>query len=306
MGVLFAGASEIATLSNTFSVTIAGQTIPADPSTVTLRVTDPTGIVSTYTYADAEIDQSEVGKYFKEVVCSIAGEWSYTWIGTGAVPDVEHGSFTVFETNLGHLYATPQMIKSRVGIPLGDTSNDFELHGACYAASRTIEQYCGRFFWRTPSTEVRTFSPEGLWEIELGPFNDLVSVTSIIGDHNGDGVFETAWGTTDYELGPINTAAGPERRPYTHIKGIHRSFPITYFRFNQRTHRVQVTGTYGWPAVPAAITEATRILATELFKAKDAPFGIASFGEYGAIRVQANPMVSMLADSYRHSAGFAV
>lgn len=306
MSVLYAGPSEIATLTNTFNVTSGGVTTPTDPTTVTLSVTDPTGIASVYVYSNGAISRSGTGVYFKDVPCPIAGEWSYTWIGTGTVSDVQHGSWTVLETNLGNLYATPQMIKKRVGIPASDTTDDFELQGACYAASRQIEQYCGRFFWRTLATEARVFEPCDLFTVELGPFNDLVSVTSITTDNNGDGIFETTWSPTDYELGPVNTAAGPETRPYTCLKGIHRSFPVTYFRFNQRTSRIQVTGVFGWPTVPAAITQATRVLASELFKAKDAPFGVASFGEYGAIRVRENPLVAMLANPYRHSAGYAV
>lgn len=306
MPVFYSGASEIATLSNTFSITTGGVTTPTDPTTVSLTVTDPSGTASTYTWAGLQVQRQSAGKFFKDIACTIPGEWSYVWAGTGVVNDVEHGSWTVFETNLGHLYATPQMIKSRVGIPASDTTNDQELHGACYAASRQIEQYCGRFFWRTLATEARAFETRDLYTVDFGPFNDVVQVASLKTDNDGDGVFETTWSASDYELAPFNNVSGPETQPYTQVKGISRSFPITIYGFNQRTHRVQITGVYGWPSVPAAITEATRVLASELFKLKDAPFGVASFGEYGAIRVQQNPMVALLANPYRHNPGYLV
>lgn len=306
MGVVFfAGASELATLTNTFYLTSGGITTPTDPTTVTLAVTDPTGTVLTYTYGGATITRTGPGAYAKDISCTIPGEWSYTWTGTGVASDVNHGSFTVQETNLGHLYATPQMIKSRVGLSLTDSTNDQELHGACYAASRAIDKYCSRVFWRTLNTEARVFDACDLYVLDLGPFNDLVSVATFKTDGDGDGTFETTWASTDYELNPLNTGAGPELRPYTRVRAIGRGFPVVWSRLG-RLHRVQITGVYGWPAVPAPISEAARILASEYFKAKDAPFGIASFGEYGAMRVRENPMVAQLCNGYRHGNGYVV
>ena len=40
--------------------------------------------------------------------------------------------------------------------------------------------------------------------------------------------------------------------------------------------RIQVTGTWGWPAVPVLVRQASLMLATELFKQKDAPAGMPS------------------------------
>jgi hypothetical protein len=300
--VFFVGASELATLTNVFTVTSGGVTTPTDPTTVTLVVTDPQGTATTYTYAGAQITHTGAGAFAKDISCTLAGEWSYVWTGTGAVSDVNHGSFTVQETNLGHLYVTPQMLKSRAGISATDSSNDQELYGACYAASRQIENYCERIFWRTLSTEARLFT-WGIewndpWLLDLGPFNDLVSVTSIMTDLDGDGVFEATWSASDYELQPVSTFKS-EARPYTQVHSVgNQRFPIFYGL--GRTGRVQITGVFGWPAVPAPVTEAARILGAELFKAKDAPFGIASFGEYGGIRIRENPMVATLLEGYRH------
>ena len=43
---------------------------------------------------------------------------------------------------------------------------------------------------------------------------------------------------------------------------------------------------------------AAAILATEAFRMKDAPFGIATFGEFGAMRVGENPKVAQYAGPY--------
>jgi hypothetical protein len=59
-----------------------------------------------------------------------------------------------------------------------------------------------------------------------------------------------------------------------------------------------VTGVFGWPAVPANVKQAALIAAADLFRLKDAPFGIAGFGEFGVVRVQANPRVMSLLRRY--------
>ena len=124
--VLFAGASETATLTVTFNVTSGGVTTPTDPTTITLTVKDPLGSSSTYTYPST-VTKTSTGNFWANVSTPTAGEWAYTWTGTGTVPDVQHGSFTVQETELGHLYCTPQALKSRVGIGTASTSDDLEL-----------------------------------------------------------------------------------------------------------------------------------------------------------------------------------
>lgn len=294
--VFYAGADEQATLTNTFMV----NNVPTNPTAVTLTVTDPNGAVTTYTWpAPNTITNTGTGAFARLVPSPTPGVWQYTWDGTGAVSDVEHGSWTVLETNLGHLYATPNQIKSRVGIPLSDTASDLELHSACYAASRSVEQWCSRRFWRGPASEARQYHAVDFWELPLGDWNDLVSCTALATDEDGDGTFETTWAVSTYELNPLNTGTGPEPRPYTYVRAVAgQAFPVVPSGLG-RLNRVQITGVYGWPAVPAAVAEATRIMASELYKLKDAPFGVAAFGDLGAIRVRQNPIAAQLLEPYR-------
>jgi hypothetical protein len=66
-----------------------------DPTTVTLKVEDPAGTETSYTYAAATITKSGTGIYTKNVACTLAGTWKYRWIGTGAVEAVAEGEFVI-------------------------------------------------------------------------------------------------------------------------------------------------------------------------------------------------------------------
>lgn len=292
--VFFESASELATLTNTF--TVAGA--PTDPTTITLTITDPTGAENSYTHAGGTVTKSATGVYTKDITCNVAGTWTYEWVGTGAATDTQVGTWEVFETALGRLYAPVDALKSRLADTA--TTDDFEYHAACFAASRAVESHCDRIFYRTASA-ARTFESCGLYELELGPFNDLVSVTSLKTDASGDGTFETTWDAADYQLLPVNPAAAPETRPYTKIKAIgSKTFPWTYTTYRlSRNDRIQITGVWGWPAVPYAVKQATLIVASELFKLREAPFGVAGFGEFGVVRVRENPMVNKLLMPYK-------
>jgi hypothetical protein len=290
--VFYNSASELATLTNTFSVNGTA----TDPTTISLTITSPTGVVNTYTFAAAEITKSATGVYTKDIACTEADDWTYLWTGTGAASDVVAGKWTVFETTLGKLYCSVESLKSR----LDETSTrwDHELHSACFTASRWLDSYCDRYFWRTASSEVRTFVPEHRQHLVLPAFNDLVSTTTLKSDDSGDGTFETTWATTDYQLHPLNPSAGPEQRPYTEIRAIGSySFPLSYGT-SVRSDSVQITGAFGWPSVPWGIREAAKILAADTYKGKDLSFETGGEGEF-AIRAGDMRRVRMYADRYR-------
>jgi hypothetical protein len=302
--VFYESSSELARLSNTF--TVAGA--PTDPTTVSLTVTTPSGVATTYTYAGSAVTKDSAGVYHKDVTCSEAGDWQYQWTGTGAATDTTLGTFTVQEAALGKLYATVDALKSRLGV--SDTVDDYELHAACFAASRALEQHCQRHFWRTAAGTVRTFVPDSLYVLHLPAFCDLVSVSAIATDNGADGTYETVWAASDYQLLPYNPAAAPEVKPYNEIRAVGANpFPCTRAAayggwHRQREDSVQVTGVWGWPTVPWSIRQAALILAQETFKAKDTFGGVAGFGEFGVVRLRENPMLSTYVDPYRRLGGF--
>lgn len=65
----------------------------ADPTTLTLEIKDPSGNVTTYTYAGGDITKSSTGVYYKVLpVYDEAGRWDWEWQAAGAVNVVSHGS----------------------------------------------------------------------------------------------------------------------------------------------------------------------------------------------------------------------
>jgi hypothetical protein len=297
--VHFESSSELARIQNTFSV----DSVATDPTTVSLVITDPTQASTTYTYAASTITKVSTGVYRKDVPCSIDGTWTYEWTGTGAASDDVAGTWEVFPTDLGKLYATVESLKAHLGIT--DTVNDFELHQACMAASRSLEQYCQRVFYRSGSV-ARKFIASDSYCLKFSDtdtfIGDLVSLSALKTDDGGDGTFETTWTSTDYELGPVNAAAGPEARPYTTLEAIGSyTFPIPYGRGASR-YRVEVTGVWGWPSVPFGIKQAALLLAKETFKSKDTVGGVAGFGEFGAVRLRQDPLLHSYANPYRRYA----
>lgn len=305
--VFFESSSELATLTNTFKNSSG---TPTDPTTISLTVTDPTQTSTTYTYAASQITKSATGVYTKDIACSIDGTWAYEWAGTGAVSDVVAGTWEVHETSLGKLYCTVEALKSRFKDVR--TTDDSEYHAACFAASRALEQYCQRTFYR--STETRTLNPGGLYCLDLPAFYDLVSVTTLKTDSGGDGTFETTWSTTDYQLltsdGTPNINAGPESKPYAKVKAIGlQTFPLISSSPLARSDRVEINGVWGWPTVPWAIKQAAAIVAAETFKLKDSA-GAATSGyddfTVSMLDSEARRRFARFANPYRRSIpGFA-
>src|SRR5262245_8261670 len=183
----------------------------------------------------------------------------------------------------------------RAWIVLNDSYDDPTINDALTAASRGIDHYCDTHFWKTAAGTNRFFDtcyPKWL------RINDAAAVTAVATDANSDGVYETVWAAADFQLLPLNPAAGPETEPYTEILAVGtRSFPAA----TKRLGMVQVTGTWGWAAVPEAVTEATKLVANRLIKRRGTPEGIAGSIELGTIRLSSreDPDAVLLLTPYR-------
>ena len=142
-------------------------------------------------------------------------------------------------------------------------------------------------------------------EAALGPFRDLVSITSLKTDEAGDGTFETTWAASDYELGPIDRDTS---RPYTRIDAVDSKVFPTYYGTGRRA-RVEITGVWGWAAIPVEVKQACLIKATRLLTRMQSPNGIAGLDQFGPVRISRSddPDVVMLLEPLRHpSAGVLV
>lgn len=197
---------------------------------------------------------------------------------------------------VGDPYAELASLKS--WFKIGDTADDSELQIAVDSASRGIEDHCHRQFNDAGSATARVYQPESkCWVV----VDDFSTTTGLIvkTDEDDDGVYETTWSASEFEVRPVNGVVnGRPGYPYWEVRTLgSRYFPTTVQR-----PAVQVTARWGWAAVPKPVEQACLILAAEGFKLKDAPFGVAGFSEFGAVRVRDNPVVArMLAEYVRDS-----
>ncbi|HET6737750.1 MAG TPA: hypothetical protein VFH76_02415 [Kribbella sp.] len=183
-------------------------------------------------------------------------------------------------------YATLAELKSRLRIAESDEVDDDGLTAALAVASRGIESCCNRQFNDAGSATARLFHPPAVGAAEVDDFSTIVGLL-VETDPLTDGTFTSTWAASDYELRPLNgVVGGVPGWPYWRIRPIGRRFTCWTDRATLR-----VTARWGWATVPAPIKEATLILAEDVFKLKDSPFGAGGYGEYGRIRARENPNV---------------
>jgi len=186
-------------------------------------------------------------------------------------------------------YCSLVQIKAATGIT--DAIDDSLLEMAVESASRQIDSYTERIFYNA-GTATRLFAPLDNYVCAT---DDFITLTSVKTSEDGE-TFDTTWETTDWQAEPLNGVSGGLVTSYTQIRAIEDYlFPT---RGGEAT--VQIAGTWGWSAVPIAITQATVILASRIFKRLDAPLGIIS-GELGSMRVgfKLDPDVQHLIEPYR-------
>ena len=195
---------------------------------------------------------------------------------------------------LGDPYITVDDLKAWLGIPAVDTQDDDHLMAAVSAATRAIEQATGRIFSRADVASPRIYTPT---TPSLVVVDDFYTDADLEVRTGTDGrTFPVVWSTADFMLEPPNwTVSGQYGWPSWRIV----ARPLGSRRFTpEYPASVQVTARWGWAEVPDPIRHATLLLAAELFKLRDAPFGVAGFGEYGVVRVRENPKIWALIKPY--------
>lgn len=182
-------------------------------------------------------------------------------------------------------------MKSWLKIPVGDTVDDLELEAALTAASSAIELATERQFNRdtseTPIAIRRRYQPRLRY---LTHIDDLYSTEDLVITSSGT----TLTLGTDYELEPVNGIyRGTPGFPFWKLRPLNRDLDTCGYTLEVETPH------WGWEFTPAGVIQATRILTADLFKHKDAPLGVAGFGEFGVVRVRENSTVSMLINPYK-------
>ena len=191
-------------------------------------------------------------------------------------------------------YCTLAELKAALRVQ--DAIDDALLELAIESASREIDGYCERMFYSTSAT--RVYAPTDVYTMTT---DDIVSVTTL--KSSSDGVtYDTTWTTSDYQLEPLNGVAGGLVTPYTRIRAVGNYLLPAWATgtiYNLEAS-MQVTGVFGWAAVPTAIRQATVILAMRLFKRLDSPLGVTGFGDMGVMRVgRFDPDVESLVGPFR-------
>lgn len=178
-------------------------------------------------------------------------------------------------------YTTLNELKDFVEIAIADLDHDADLERSVEAASRMIDHYCSRIFYDSGSATAKTFRATHPYILDVPDFSTTTGLV-VKTDTADSGTFDTTWDAADYQVEPFGTY---DTRPFRRIVGLGKSFPTV----GRRT-RVQVTARWGWAAVPPDVEQTCLIVAAELWRRKDAPFGIAGFGPDGAVRVTSTEM----------------
>jgi hypothetical protein len=186
---------------------------------------------------------------------------------------------------LGASYATRAELQLRLasGATISSTLND-RLDAALAVASRAIEKACGRQFNDAGSASARVYEPCTLYAVDVDDFSTTSGLVVKV-DTNADGTYASTIAAAAYDLRPLNGIVDGETGwPYYRICAVNSVWPTSWQRAP-----IQVTAQWGWSAVPAGIKEGCLILAEEMFKLADSPFGTGGYSQFGIIRARENP-----------------
>jgi hypothetical protein len=175
-------------------------------------------------------------------------------------------------------------------VRISDTVDDVQAGMAVTAASRAVDDYCGRQFGLVAAPELRRYTARvsrnlGRWVVDI---DDLQTVTGLA-------AAATAGAVTLYDLEPINAAA--EGRPWTRLVISDDSAVQPTGEANE----MLVTARWGWTAVPVTVKQATLLQASRILSRRNSPYGIAGSPEQGSevrllSRIDAD--VAVLLDAY--------
>jgi hypothetical protein len=285
---------------------VTGALVDAGTLTLVVKLIAADGTqTTTGTYSSPAHDGT--GLYHQDVPATdltALGHYIYVWTSTGTGAGVSPpGDFDVYDsyelTAAAKDYCTPEELKSRLQIT--SSADDDQIDAAVTAASRAIDGYCERYFYRI--TDTRTYVPADLYRTRV---DDLVSVTTLATDPAGTtpqgGTFPVTWPAGSFQLLPYNPGKIGEPWPYTAIRAVGGlTFPWVIPLLLMRMDRVQVTGVFGWPAIPAAVHTAALITASELFRMKHIPRGGDFAAEVVVTVIRGNPAVQQLLDPYNRA-----
>ena len=178
----------------------------------------------------------------------------------------------------------------KLSLSITDSVDDTWLEICVTAASRAIDNFTERVFYQVSGS--RVYIPYDNFLVEI---DDLATLTTLKTSTNVDGVFDQTWGTNDRQLEPLNGIAGGIPSPTTHIRAV----GDYWFPTAGQEATVEVTGTFGWSAVPDAVEQACILQSARYFKRADSPMGVAGFDSMGVVRLsRIDPDIATLLEPY--------
>lgn len=190
-------------------------------------------------------------------------------------------------------YATS--VEAKAYVKVDDTDDDAQFALAVTAASRSIDDETNRQFGQLATAELWSYRAWadyelGRWVVDI---DDLMTVTGLIVE------VPTVGATTAFTKEPANAAA--KGRPWTRIVFDLDAAVTPTLTDN---YAVNVTGKFGWAAVPDTIKLATLLQVSRWHARRDAPFGVAGSPDSGSeIRLLArlDPDVKVMVRNYLRS-----
>lgn len=189
-------------------------------------------------------------------------------------------------------YCTLSEVKA--ALRLTDNVDDTLLENAIESASRRIDGYTGRFFYKTSQTPI-TMYPYNEYLLFF-PADVATNSITIKIDTAANGTYATTLVQgVDYLLEPTDTVL--QSRPYLNARMVGgATFPLFV---TPSFPTVQVTAQWGWNAIPDDVNQACVLLAMRQFARLNAALGVVGFADM-AITVRAvDPDVRDLLSPYK-------
>jgi len=179
------------------------------------------------------------------------------------------------------------------------TDHDADIATAITAASRAIDRATGRQFGQVATAQARSYDgffdrhrPRPAWVVHI---DDLGDVTGLAVSYTDSAGVTTT--ITDYTLEPVNALVKGRVYGSLVVGPNAEAAPTSDYP------QVDLTGLWGWPAIPATVLGAGRLQTARFHARRDSPFGVAGSPSVGSelrLLAKVDPDVAvMLADYVR-------
>jgi hypothetical protein len=185
-----------------------------------------------------------------------------------------------------HGYCTVDDLREQLGDLTSQNLSERQLVRAINSASRAIDKVTDRRFW-ADETPVTKIFPVHTCDGELWLREDIAHSTGLeIVTFDGT-AYTTVWDAADYRLWPYGAnTSGSMYGGWWKLesaRGLRFDVANTYSPTGYSP--IQITARFGWSFCPSEIESAALLIAAKLFKRKDAPYGVAQFGDIAAVQI---------------------